>query len=496
MKKLLVSLAALCVIVLLYQCGPDKRIPGNNTGTDYGAAPPQFTINFNPYPPQDLPDSNATPEQLVSFAWEEFLALNWQASYAKDSIRDNPDTTWNFSSPGPFPPRVVWETFGHRTELRPYSNKMLPFDAPPHYSFGVSLKPYPGSNATLYGLFDVLDENNEIGSCDMYAHVNEYDRQYMVLYQAKANRDEYEYIYNNYPDTHSLAVARNNTLNNISQYKAYYKGATGTCNCPQGAGVICLPCGGSPNPNKPGTNYTGAMEVKTAWRELTPLDDSTKFFTRKVVYFRQIPGDKQVYYDNKTYALIGLHIIHKTSNYQDFVFATWEHVEAQDDSMGYVLLNNNGQETGPTVGDFPREHPIPALASQATDYVHAMLKKMNPNSIWLNYRLIGVQAKPTNDVNSFSFFLANYVVESDSTLANFRGSGIGTPHDGLPNTLYKGNMISMGGCQGCHGVSQTKSGTDFSFLLDNVGKPVYSPDIRNDQTKGPSKLTKLVRATR
>ena len=34
----------------------------------------------------------------------------------------------------------------------------------------------------------------------------------------------------------------------------------------------------------------------------------------------------------------------------------------------------------------------------------------------------------------------------------------------------------MGGCQGCHGQAQ-QGGTDFSFLLDNAGKPVVTPDI-------------------
>ena len=52
---------------------------------------------------------------------------------------------------------------------------------------------------------------------------------------------------------------------------------------------------------------------------------------------------------------------------------------------------------------------------------------------------------------------------------------LGTPHNHLNNLLYKGKFLSMGGCQGCHGVAQKTLGTDFSFLLDTVGKPVYKP---------------------
>jgi hypothetical protein len=361
---------------------------------------------------------------------------------------------------------------------------MLPFDAPPHYSYGVPLSPYPQSNAS-FGLFDVLDENNEIGSCDIYARVNKYDEEYMVLYQAKVNRDEYNYVLNRYPTKEKLETARNYTLGMIDSIKAYYPGVSNSCNCPQDYKGISLPCG-SNLPDAP----TGAMEVKTAWRELTPKDDPSKFFTRKVIYFK---GDaNKVYYDNKTFALIGLHIIHKTVSFEDFVFATWEHVDVEADSMGYRLLDNNGNETGNLVAGYPRLHPIPDIANQSTEYVHSKLKEMNPNSIWLNYRLVGVQAKPTNDVNSFSFFLANYVVESDSTLANFRGSGIGTPHDGKPNTLYRGQFLTMGGCQGCHGVAQQKLGTDFSFLLDSVGKPIFRPDLKGDQS---AKLKKFVLAT-
>ena len=60
-------------------------------------------------------------------------------------------------------------------------------------------------------------------------------------------------------------------------------------------------------------------------------------------------------------------------------------------------------------------------------------------------------------------------------------------------------MISMGGCQGCHGVAQGALGTDFSFLLDNGnGKPVYSPDILNQNAslaKRAAKIRAFIKAT-
>ncbi|WP_262907789.1 hypothetical protein [Hymenobacter sp. 15J16-1T3B] len=456
-----------------------------------GAPADSFNIQIAPHPPKDLaPGSD--PKLLAEFAWAEFFALNWQASYPKNGLRDSPDTTWTFASAGAYPPLAVWETYAHRTELRPAHGPMLPFDQAPHYSFGKTILPYPGSSAS-FTLFDNIDENNEIGSCDLYAHADSMNGQpasnrQMVLYQAKVNRDEYDYIKANYGTSAQLLQAGQATAKNIQTDTAYYPGGRGkgACDCPPG--VICLPCGNTPNPG--GGTYTGAMEVKSAWRQLTAQDDSSAYFTRKVLYYRQQNGT--TYYDNAVFALVGLHIIHKTANYPEFVFATFEHNSVRQKNQGYryVLLNNKGQEI-PGSAQPPRTKPILPLTEQATAAAHRKLRGLNPQSVWLNYRLVGVQGTPTADSTAANFFLANFVVESDKTLADFHGSGIGTPHNFGPNTLSQGKLLSVGGCQGCHGVAQL-GGHDFSFLLDTVGKPVQAPDI--DQTQR-TKLLRYVRAT-
>ena len=397
-----------------------------------------LNIAFNQFPPEDL-DSTATDTQLVNFAWEELIALNWKSSYSSNGKRDYPDTTWNWTKGDA--DTVVWETFAHRTELRPASDTMQAFDNPPHYSFGSKLYPATvNGKPASFMLFNNLDENNEIGSCDVYAHVNQFQKQYMVLYQAKVNRDEYQYIFDNYNTKAKLDAATTKTKNNIKNHNAYYDSSTNTCNCPTDSGVVCLPCGGAEIPGMNGKTYQGAMEVKTAWRVLNPsVDDTTKFFTRKAIYY-YAGKDGKIYYSNKTFGLIGIHIIHKTKNYPAFIFATWEHVDVQKDSMGYVLLDN-GQETGPLIAPYTRLHPIPSLVDSSTSVVHNQIKGMNSNSVWLNYRLVGVQAKPTSDSTSFSFFLANFVIESDTTLADFHGSSIGSPHDMGENILYKGQPL-------------------------------------------------------
>ncbi|MBF9221441.1 hypothetical protein [Hymenobacter ruricola] len=441
---------------------------------------PAFNITIAPTPPQDL-DPGSDSVKLAEFAWAEFFAVNWQSSYSKDSLRDHPDAAWSYQAPDAT--LAVWETFGHRAELRPYYGKILSFDRAPHYSYRTS--PMPGSPSDTLTLFDNLDENSEIGSCAMFGQVQDSvpNGKSMVLYQAKVNRTEYDFIQKNFGSRKQLMQATANTLTNIRKHNAYYNPDTlngrykgGTCDCPPG--VLCLPCGGDP---AKGGQGVGSIEMKTAWRKLTPADDPARFLTRRVVYYtQQISPDgkdtlKSVYH-NAVFALIGMHIIHKTVNYPDFVFATWEHVDVEQEHMGFQLLDTLGYLMGGLHSPYQRLHPITTVANQATAAAHAKLRMLNPKSVLLNYRLVGVQGTPTSNPKTTNYFLANYVVESDSTLANFHGSSIKYPFDGGINTLYLGKRLSAGGCQGCHGVAQLKLGTDFSFLLDNVGKPVRFPD--------------------
>jgi hypothetical protein len=109
------------------------------------------------------------------------------------------------------------------------------------------------------------------------------------------------------------------------------------------------------------------------------------------------------------------------------------------------------------------------------------------NSPWLYYKLVSVQASPF-DVSAISptdpvhgpavFFQANIMVETNYTLQQFQGriAGSGAPTAVRapllppPNVVTPTNPsgvagVNMGGCMGCHGNAQVKSGTDFSFIL-------------------------------
>ncbi|HVI44112.1 MAG TPA: hypothetical protein VM802_04565 [Chitinophaga sp.] len=475
MKKALIIvavflLAGVTVVTFSHQKSslPADQAPGYN-----------FNVKFDFNVPKNPSSAGADSIELINFAWDEFFALNWKSSYSFSKKRADPDRSWrydayNSSAPYPTDP-VVWETYAHRTELRPYSNNMLPFDNPPHYSYKINIVPTPGATT---GLFNNLDENNEIGSCDLYANTDRYGKRRQVLYQAKANRDEYDYLYNNYRDSNNLKIALANSRTKVMHDSAY-DNVGSSCSCDRNAKLFCLPCGGADVPGTFGyTKYEGAVEVKTAWKEIGP-SETRRYFTRKVITYKKVGNT--VYADNKIYGLIGMHIIHKTLYFPNFIFATFEHVDVEADHMGYVLLGHGTPDSNPMA--YRRAHTIPAVVDSSTAYVHRELNKKNPNSIWQYYRLVGVQGNPTNDTKSFSFFLANYVIESDSMLANFRGSNLNKPFNGGINSVYKRKGYSMGGCQGCHGVAQL-AGTDCSFIMFFGGfLPVKAPDAGNSTDK-------------
>jgi hypothetical protein len=514
----------------------------------YGKTPPAAKakvvltryITITSTPPSDVA-ANASLEDLAKFAWQQFLALAWKAGYP-GTQRGQPDPSWSYSTPGAFPQLMTWQTYAQTTELRPNSPLTTPWAqlGIPQYSYQVPIAPDPRNPNFRNNLWNNLDEDSEIASCDIYGQYRQQPTpKHLVLYQVKVNQDEYEYLRTNYgadqnigPDKikHTpggkLSQAQKAVAANIKTppFLYYSNGFPGNCGPCDPAQAICLPCGGAPNPAR-GT-YTGAIEVKSAWRMLQQGDDPNRFFTTNALYY-DLDASGNLVYKNATFALIGIHVIHKTQNYPSFIFTTFEQVDEERADMEYVLLAGAGstlplpgtqipppQPVMRQNGQTNRKelHPVPPTLDAVTDQVHAQLTRLNRGTIWKYYRLTGVQGHPVNcppnpvpppgDQNAAvdcvsnqnpvqctgldpNYFMANFVIESDPFLNNFSGPGFGgNPFQNCNNAVTfstqsgatQGTPVDMGGCQGCHGVAQSAFGTDFSFLLDfGHGKPSSSP---------------------
>ncbi len=504
-----------------------------------------------PQIPGDLYRTNDTVGhvQAAKFAWLEFIALvspvkfSAQPSPSPSPVRGVPGNSFssvNGGSNSTYP--LVWETYQHRSELFPSNGssgvtRPQPWDNSPKYVYSAPSPTYP---AGVEALFNNLDEGSQIFQNNLFYPnlANPTQPPYEVLFEAKANQWESQYVNDSYP----LPTSAN------------------------------LP--------------EGSIEIKAAWRPVASIDKSQlyRYHIANVITYGGTM--EQPVAQSGQYALIALHIIHKTKNYPSFIFATFEQVDAymnqatnpatptevyfqtiypgldqpppatptplptpQGYQYGayYFAVDPGGYSapgtqpsplpnpstftvtTNPTrvfdvnkplawpngneykspngTGFYPEPLKVtsaPPLAAPiqtkvtlpptgnddvagVNKQVRDLISSLNLGNdfVWQYYQLTGVQAIPTSDETTKDYYLANIVVESSQAgIQLFRGGLSPNPSfEPEPNIRNKinvndsasGQSYSMGGCMGCHGAAQ-KQGGDFSFLL-STGQAGFNVDL-------------------
>ena len=290
--------------------------------------------NPNPLIPGDIyRNSSVSHADLATFAWLEFVsAVSPNAPGARGVPGGSFASTGNSATPP-----LVWETYQHRTELLPCNvsggnaapRPPQPWGAPPTYvTTKLNSSPQTCSTITAPGgnPFNNLDEANQIGQNTLFYPAvpgnpkPATDAQ--VLFEAKANQYESNYVAQNYT-----------TL--IPQFPKFHFSPG-----------ITLP--------------TTTVEVKAAWRPLSsiPANQQYRYHIANVLTYGGTdanPVPKVV-----PYALIALHIIHKTPNYPAFIFATFEQVDdfknqttGQGTGVYYVPAYNSVSYALPATTTFP-----------------------------------------------------------------------------------------------------------------------------------------------
>ncbi len=340
--------------------------------------------------PSDIPGTapNADLQTAAVFAWQEMIALSWPASVGQ---REDPDLGRAFgATPIGSDTRygaVVWETLRHKAELFPggpiqpqygpttappgYPTKVvsgklapnLPNPIPANYDYGYNSDPlYIYKNGPLGPGMPIpwnnLDENNQIGFDKMYAGVDASGNKQEILYQAKGNLTEYIYaasrgwwqnsLYSN--SSSSFGAAQTATINFMAQNQYPPPPA---------------PAYGSPtNPGSYISFPPGAIEIKTAWRQLTQdeIDNSLyRFHTAPVRYYTSETAFKDAGANtanpNEVWGLVGLHIIQKTPSAQAFIFATFEQTDNLLTPDGKCVEDLNGNLTGNLPAGTPATTP-------------------------------------------------------------------------------------------------------------------------------------------
>ncbi len=273
--------------------------------------------NTNPLIPSDIYRDNLMDHRdLATFAWLEFIAV--VAPNAGGGQRGVPGGSFaSTATPGAGP--LVWETYQHRSELFPCNISTTthtpapvppqPWGAPPTYVVGnaaaFGVPPTACTTITTPGGFNNLDETSEIGQNFLFFPQNPgspnpaVDGQ--VLFEAKVNQVESDYVAANYQ-----------SLNPQTSPSFFF--------------------------TPPLTLPTGTVEVKAAWRPLSSIPPNRwhRYHIANVLTYSGNANPPTP--ASEPYALVGLHIIHKTPNYPAFIFATFEQVDDFMTSQGLTGL--------------------------------------------------------------------------------------------------------------------------------------------------------------
>ncbi|HWZ44525.1 MAG TPA: hypothetical protein VNW97_13705 [Candidatus Saccharimonadales bacterium] len=441
------ALMGLFVSVPVWSQGPPPFGPPVNPGRTI-----QVTDMTNPAPliPVDVYRNPAPSAQdLATFAWLEFISA---VSPANKSQRGTTGGSFTSSGQGAFGP-LLWETYQHRVELFPYNAKGVgvppqPWNSTPTYVVSpvVPKGKIAPSITVPYHNFNNLDEATEIGQNVLFFPKTpgkpqpQYDAQ--VLFEAKVNQYEWSFVNSNYAGLKP-------------QFPPFHFSP-----------AITLP--------------TGTVEVKAAWRPLSsiPTAQQYRYHTASVITYSGTDANPVAH--TTMYALIALHIIHKSPNYPAFTFATFQQVDdlqnqatappsptglyyvPEYQTIAYTTpptttfpptgqtVNNpqinlpngpfntqkpfadpNGILTPLPVGAVPSIVPVtqpvaivPGVATVNNQALAAMKQTpgFSQNFVWQYYTLAGIQAVPTSNESSPDFYLANIVVESSQPgIQLFRG---------------------------------------------------------------------------
>ena len=346
------------LVSALTMAGALAAAPMVSTANAQGA--PAITIS--PTIPAVIPGGtqNATLADGAAFAWQEFIALNWVTlpQTGANGTRSIADTTRKFGS-DTSSESVVWETYRSKVEIFPgignppgYVNDTstsFGYDALLSYNYGTrsmtgglqnnpggtvsALPACTGQSSVTTPAFVNLDETSQIGEDTMYAGIvpsaatTDNANPQLIRFLAKGNRTFYEYIATNdfwYKGQDYVTATGN------------FATAASSNSFPPAAPTVQLPA--------------GTILVKATWRVLASTESASDFHTKTVRYYEDNGSGSPCWFE-KTWALLGLHIIQKTPTAPTFVFATFDHYNNLLTAGGASVEDQNGAEVGTPPAD-------------------------------------------------------------------------------------------------------------------------------------------------
>jgi len=418
--------------------------------------PPSYV--FSPAIPKDLVTHDVGAIGFQPFvdilAWDTFIALNWPVPnpIVERGVPDPQNVIGGFVTKGgegggphisPTGP-TVWETFKDTNDIYLSSGtRPTSFDTPESIPPACRELAAAKRNAAKRTLI-LTSKFGELVRSDKQADGNRLvDQNRMnVWYEVKLNRIYYDYVVSN----------------------GFYNSKN------QQGKTIAFP----PSSNNRGGNAT--IKVKAAWKVMGLLgskqpDDRTKFYTTEALVLDPITGQCS----EQLLGLVGLHIVMKTAQLPQWLWATFEHVDnAPDQATGPVSgkqynffsancagcpLNQPPAKDSMFPTQVVRVVPVNDVAASNNALYQAALLTLRPDNVWKNYQLLDAQwgASPTPiGTPNQPKFLANATLET-----------------------YLQQPVAPNGCINCHGMFAKATDLDFQLTHAYPRSPAKKNTIEN-----------------
>jgi hypothetical protein len=436
---------------------------------------PLPTPTLPPFPIFDAPPTEVTPalaaipgdvkgvrDQLDFdiFAWRELIALNWPADPATCAARADV----SILDPGPAP--RVWETWKTDAEV---------FVADPTRAQPAAwCQQQSPAGRTFFTVSPFFTIQQAFGG----PLVDQGGR--FVRYEERVNRDEHEFIL-----ARGLWSQAGQT-----RWLAH--------------DPIDMPAGDA--------THAGAIEVKAAWKVLTPAERlAGRFYAVRAVISTGRDSAGRPLTAVADLGLIGFHITHKSRSSPQWSWATFEHLDNLTSSLRAPACRarvactvaasfycpdgccpDNCQTTTCTDGVCPeltaagRPVHLPVQVSRVQDVaamalpdrevtrVNAAFQRLLAGSVWANYALVSTQWPSRPDVAGgvpAPPFLANVALETYNQGGTTAGSDGAAAYPSAGYAPFAATVSSS--CLKCHATAVTagtnraghRAPADFSFLL-------------------------------
>lgn len=476
--KLLVTAGLALAVGTLLGCGQlsssaGESVAGSSFPTQLSPALPG-DVNPNLLREfKDKGDKAAMQRLFDTFSWQSFIAVNWPAD-----AQGNPDPNKKPGAPGP----VVWEFYKEAYDVfKENGEAPSPWGTPRRLPPACEALGAGKANHLLRRTFkQINDEFIQAFTAPLTDQNGNWAR-----YEVLMNKSEFDFINANqlYNINGQAAFSQKHGLDKIDYAK-------------QSHSPPAFPIGVF-------SGDAGAVELKAAWRVMTPNDDANRYFVIDSYVYTEPDGVNQASCKLEKVGLVGFHISHKTQSSAQWVWSTFEHVDNLSVRDGGKFngkpikpsFYNPDCETCPVnvappgppfKADEPhlpvqakRMIPIPQDTAQLNREVQALLK----GTVWQYYELIGTQfptspeTPPTpggqctapDSVTNKPGGKPNYAFLTNITMETFFQTGNQPAANLEEGGVYDNTQIfGTESCMGCH----SSAPIALAVKKDNCGNDV------------------------